>query len=423
MQSRRVCSRPINRMQCSTTVVRGQLLPMQTQSADGARSPCSQAPSPVLSGEKDLPVLIASAIQGAISWRQGRFADLGLHARIVLCELLRCVDKDRPGGAFWVRGETLAERLGCSRATLTRWLRELREKGWLVREQDMDHARKYGFRVSSTKLTAAAISDLGLDRQAPSPALFLRDSNVSNASEGFQEKSSSKSNEAPLAHGATGSFRQKQRITRPADAIRLPPHLKPLLEVMTASQVCGLMRLARSRGVKIEDVWGCSSHAIKKAKNRIAYIRSLITRPVDWQRANELRLAESNVARHRRTMSAERSMLKDEVLALAETISGKVFVNAAGDRRYEVVGQMLRVFWRDGGVDRQGVRMLDAGFGVAIKNGKIAELKMTPLASSQVEVEDATRGGIPTRNFVDRPALPNRNAPLAPVQNLSEAPR
>lgn len=140
--------------QRATTAAAAPAAPDSPRQRDGR--PSLKAP------ERDFPPAITVAIQRAVVRRDGLYGSLCSEGRLLLCELLRCVSATHPGGAFYIHGQTLCTRLGCSRPTLTRWLRGLREGGWLLREQSMQGAREHGFSISTTRLTPQAQQALGL---------------------------------------------------------------------------------------------------------------------------------------------------------------------------------------------------------------------------------------------------------------------
>lgn len=319
--------------------------------------------------------MISAAMQRAITWRSGRFKDLTMSARMLLCELLRCVPKARPADAFYVHGDTLSIRLGCSRATLTRWLKDLRELGWLLRDQGMLDARRRGFQVATTRLTEEAIELLGL--VPPSPALASRCASMSNACEGISSKSSSKSNEADATAPAPGSLTSTPNTHRPQaeHEPRLPGHLKPMLEVMTAREVCGLMRLAKGKGIRLEHIWSVSETNIRGAKNRVAYMRTLLNQNIDWKHLGSLKVEAQEKMARAANKASERKAAGEALKAMSQELRGRTYTNAARTKHYQVLSDWITVWWVDGREIREGTMPWSVDFGNAVADGRLVEVQ------------------------------------------------
>ncbi len=376
--------------------------------------------------EKDLPVRIWRAQQRVMSFTSGRFANLTLTDKAMLCEILRAVPQHRPAQPFSIRRSSLEDRLGISSATATRWLARLRDQGWIEREQVL--SRAHGFQVSTMKLTDEAIQSLAL-RQAAS--LFLRESPVSHPEES-SEQSSTKRQSAdagaldgsaeevgsmgdvtPAAMqraGAAGTrndqgFEERssdQRVTTApagvtmASAIgaarrlatpTIPEALLPLSAVLTPVQICFLMRRARAFGHRLEDVTIPCFKAICAATRPLPYILRLLRLPRDWaatrermathavtpEHAHPIALVERRegeerqefLRRKRQAAAVEVAALKADVL---RTHAGKVFAPAGSSSRgstdviWRVCSWGIERVWRQGTALTRGIERDSVSF-------------------------------------------------------------
>lgn len=251
-----------------------------------------------------------------MSFTSGLFASLNLTDKAMLCEILRSVQQLRPAEQFSVRRSTLEARLGVSSATATRWLSRLRQQGWIEREQVL--SRAHGFQVSTMKLTEQAICALAL-RQAAS--LFLRESLVSHPEESSDQSSTKRQSadaaglcedqvsdhqartatDSPKASAegldkpgtpahddgsssqAAGVCRSPQkRADAHATTPSIPEPLQPLLGLLSAVQVCFLMRRARAHGHRLEDVVLPCLQSIRSSRSPLPYVLRLLRLPRDW---------------------------------------------------------------------------------------------------------------------------------------------
>lgn len=240
--------------------------------------------------EQDLPARIWRAMQRTMAFTSGAFSGLDGNDRRLLCELLRAVQQARPGAPFSIRRTNLEVRLGISPATASRWLSRLCAQGWITREQQLSRAR--GFQVATMQLTEDAIQALGL-RQAVS--LFLRESPMSHPEESSEQSSSKRQSASAGAHEEQASNVDwglgiaPETPTRMATVVQvrqgqpsIPEPLQPLLGVLSAVQVCFLMRRARAAGHRLEDVALPCLRSIKASNRPLPYVLRLLRLPRDW---------------------------------------------------------------------------------------------------------------------------------------------
>lgn len=325
---------------------------------------------PPPAAEKDLPPAISLAMQRVMLRRSGRFEGLCMQERALLCELLRCVPLSAPGEAFQVRNSVLCVRLDWSLATVTRWLKSLRVKGWLDREQSMFKARKNGFAIAESTLSAEAVDELGL-AALPSPHPFLRDASVSNAMKGFPKKFSSKRNVDPAEADSTGLLKNpaspNPKLGRGA---RMPAHLRPMLEVMKDFEVVLLLSLAKRKEVRLEDVWVCREDAIRKARTPMAYMRTLIEQPFDWGYGRKVLSERREEVEKAAKAEGEAKDLKRMLDAAEARLRGRRFIGERGT--YLVLGDgCVELETRDG---RRWSDRLTEGLVHAIETGRLVEV-------------------------------------------------
>jgi hypothetical protein len=190
----------------------------------------------------------------------------------MLVEILRCLSKESPEQEMFVRRETLAIRLGCSLPTITRTLARLESQGWINRDQVKSRIR--GFQVGSIALTKKAIMWLGFE---PSAQKAQRCSPVIDACSSFQKQSLQRQ-----LQPAAGSVDKPSKSTTAVGAVRLPQSLAWLTEHISPFGVCKLMKVAREKGLLLEDVTTPCATQIQQAKNGFAYIRKLLGIDRDW---------------------------------------------------------------------------------------------------------------------------------------------
>jgi hypothetical protein len=242
---------------------------MLATAVDGKAEPCLSQNSDALT-ERDLPLTISRAITRAMTWRDGQFATLGLAERGMLVEVLRCVPRKQPEEGAFIRRDTLAVRLACSVATVTRILARLEELGWILRDQIKSRAR--GFQVGSIALTKAAAEWLGL--YLPLPTAQRHAPVIDACSSPIQ------SLQRQLPCPASSDDKSSQ--TQPGLLGRLPEALRWLAQKVSPFGIFKLMGLARRRGVQLETVTTQCRDQIAAANNGYAYIRGLLAVDKDW---------------------------------------------------------------------------------------------------------------------------------------------
>jgi len=272
----------------------------------------------------DLPLSLMRAISRALLWRDGEFSALAERDRLVLAEILRCIPKASPTEPVFVRRNTLAVRLDISLATLTRGMARLQDLGWIVRDQVKSRIR--GFQVGSVALTSLAAERLGfgdthpqaqrcaplsdacsyskenteqsLERhpaQAPGPVVERRLECVVQPITATTAEENSALEVVCAVTPAAIELTETAKLDQPDDSvsrassskprIRLPEPLAWLADHMTPAGVCLLMKEARDRGMRLEDVVSQCAEHVRKASNAFAYVRRLLAGDRDWSGA------------------------------------------------------------------------------------------------------------------------------------------
>lgn len=289
---------------------------MQTTTVEGKAELCQPAHA-AEPAEKDLPLTIMRAITRAMAWRDGGFALLEKKDRNMLVEILRCVTKDRPAEEVFVRRDTLAIRLDYSLATVTRLLARLEDQGWILRSQVK--SRVEGFQVGAIALTTSAVSWLGFDlpslkaqRHAPMSDAY-RDS--------IEKKEQSIQRQLPQTDSPVDNSKNAE-AKMPA-GVRLPQPLEWLAKHMTPFGVCKLMKCAREKGIRLEDVTSLCGEQIRAATNGFAYVYALLAQDKDWKFiANEKAIATKQ--------KAEAVQLKADLNYALKALDGRSFLGADG---------------------------------------------------------------------------------------------
>lgn len=322
---------------------------------EGRAEPClSQNPDD--SSERDLPLTISRAISRAMTWRDGEFAQLSLAERGMLVEVLRCVSRKQPEKGAFIRRDTLAIRLACSVATVTRVLARLEELGWILRDQVKSRVR--GFQVGSIALTKAASTWLGL--HLPSP-IAQRQAPVSDA---CRTPLQSLQRQLPQAASPVDESTSKPHDT---DAARLPEALRWLVEKVTPFGIFKLMGLARQRGLLLEAVTQQCQAQIRSAHNGFAYIQGLLALDKDWAYIAQTQAEKAAAV-------GEGAQVRDQLAEFAKSLEGRDFVRADG-AVCKVRAGWVTVFAAADAISRiaapMGSRPIDAAFVQGIESGEL----------------------------------------------------
>lgn len=269
---------------------------MDIDQKEGARGLCCQA----------LPPRIAQAVACIALGRHALVQPLSAPSRLLLATIVSCADKDDLSRPITVSRQRLGEMLGCSRASVQRLLAVLVQTG-LVRTTQIK-SRRLGFQVGTIELASALVRDLQSfgSTHATKPA-SLRGSAPTHASEeAVEEKSSSKSN-APCQARPVENSRPDRR--------RLPGGLQVLLDAgLSHRAIVALMALAKRAGQRLQHVCKAAADGIQQARNPFAYVRSLLTRGLDWawivRQKAQAQQSEHQAKQHEEALTRARQKLR-----------------------------------------------------------------------------------------------------------------
>ncbi|WP_338911945.1 Replication protein O [Mycetohabitans rhizoxinica] len=264
----------------------------------------------------NLPWLIFRA-----AFRAEHLAQLPARARALLAALARTVDAQRPYAAIFARRELLTGRALQSMRTFYRGLDDLEAAGLIDRPPQKRHGGVGLFGRAYLHLTPKAATLLGLvepQDEVSAPAL---DTTTANAP--AIPTSSTQSSTLPSANMADGAIYKDLYPT--AFQKRQPGALPQDLERLTSLGfnkffIFKLMAEARKSGKRLSDVVDMCWHSLKKAVAPIAYLRSLLRKPVDF----------SHQARQRRDEAHQRTQHDAEHRSLTQALhdaAGLTFVD------------------------------------------------------------------------------------------------
>lgn len=261
--------------------------------------------------------------------------DIAIGSRRALYGILSFFNLKTPHKAiFPCRDRLRADSLIGSNATLYRALQDLEVKGYIEREQ-IRHKHNGKFYLSPISLTEKCLELLGLNNSEKvihsPPSTTMRDGQYIEHPK--EEKQSNKK-----------SIREEVSNSSIDPETKLPKPLLPLIKAgLSKSAICWLMGLAKLSGKRLEDVMNVCLHRlshITTAREKTAYLRSLISKPRDFTRqADELAKAKTD------------QQLSDEV---AEKLRG------IGQRHdgllLEIGGKVIGIYEHGGQSIRSGQR-------------------------------------------------------------------
>lgn len=270
-----------------------------------------------------LPARIAQAVARITLGRHNDLARLDAQQRALLAHIVSCADKADFSRPITIARDTLAQRLGCSRATVQRLLASLVAAGLVMTRQVK--SRRLGFQVGSITLTQRLVDILS----AGEPQ---RVSAVQHAYQECPSKSSSKS--------------------KPAGFFSIPASLQHLAKRLSPAAICKLMALARRAGLRLQDVCAVAADGLAAAREPFAYLRKLIFSGRDFayiaQQRQEERQQQQREEQRRQACEQQRSRLlqyegrylRDVRSNLLLLISGNAALVFEGNRPERTRGAM-----------------------------------------------------------------------------------
>lgn len=303
-------------------------------------------PSAVLvpTGPTALPLPLVEAQQ--LCFQKTAVMDLRKTARSVLSGILAFVSIRTPSKKIWPKRETLRlqSRLN-SEASLYRGLAELKQKGYISREEQLHHARNGRFHISRIGLTEKAINLLNLGEKKiihNSPSCKMTDGHIENLVKNTTSKEESSFQE---------NFSKNLSAIDPQT--KLP---KPLVKLTTLGlspkTICWLMREAKQHKKRLEDVMNYAWRyleplATKGSKNIKAYLRALIGKEQDF---GFLLRQVQDMAKKQHTTHTNRAMYEDAI----KNKQGYCLINKNNQPIGKIEGEAIRWFASDktNGVER-----------------------------------------------------------------------
>lgn len=276
-------------------------------------APGSSADSAKAARPRAFPAQIQRALVIACASSQQELQGLSPAARMLLVQLLRSTSAADPRLAVRVSNEHLAGSLGLSVRSIVNFKALLVDGGWITRSQV--RSRRRGMQISEVWWTDFALDVLALlepldatdaaGRADPAHAyLAFVEQPLQGIPPARQEAVDKLTAERTTLSAGTASCEPTApagnvRPSRPANArvheapnkgaIWLPAELGWLGQLMSPAKVCWLMREARIRGARLQDLAERSAPQLRRANDAFAYLRSLVTgggrRPVAPQAA------------------------------------------------------------------------------------------------------------------------------------------
>lgn len=270
-------------------------------------------PSPI-----DFPARIQAAL-GRLAGRVGACALLPPTARLLLAELVRCLDYKNPTEPIRIRNATLAAALNLSERTVGSLKCILERNGWITRHQVQ--SRRRGMQVADVWLSPLALTALGfspppVDIQGASNPQVQRKRRQPDADAYLIPQPSSKGHQAspeivekrsssnrPLSQSELEHLERLQLLYGEdlegmpedvADMSALPPKLSrnvpPDLTLLSRlglsdAAVYKLMGLASRKQCRLGHVVAVAGKAIQKARKVYSYVAKLLDSKRDWATA------------------------------------------------------------------------------------------------------------------------------------------
>lgn len=259
-------------------------------------APGSSAGSAAAARPRAFPAQIQRALVIACASSQQELQGLSPAARMLLVQLLRSTSAADPRLAVRVSNEHLALSLGLSVRSIVNFKALLVEGGWITRSQV--RSRRRGMQISEVWWTDFALDVLALleppdvlgaidaaGRADPAHAYLAF---IEQPLQGTPAARQEAVDKLPAGRPAMSVGYASCEPTAPAaharghgapnkGAIWLPAELGWLGQLMSPAKVCWLMREARLRGARLQDLAERCAPQLRGARSAFAYLRSLVT--------------------------------------------------------------------------------------------------------------------------------------------------
>ncbi|MGF6292713.1 helix-turn-helix transcriptional regulator [Paraburkholderia youngii] len=249
------------------------------------------------------------------------------HRRILACLIRFGVDQRNPSKNIYIKKSTIAKHLDINEATVYRGLSVL-ERAGIIERDDQGRVGRALKVIGHIRLTAFALKRLSLDARYPgqSAAQMARGSDAQARETDLapvQDVNNKPKQSSLKNHPGAGSFCKIDGKTVPADLAWL--HTKNGLRL---SGLFALMAAAKKVGSRLSDVVAHCGNSLAALRDRelFAYVKSLLTLPIDYQAVTRAKQAEREVADEKLRQKAE---FESRLLQL-RALRGKAFVDRDG---------------------------------------------------------------------------------------------
>jgi hypothetical protein len=270
----------------------------------------------------DFPSNIQAAL-GRLAGRVGLCGRIAPKARLLLAELVRCVNYKVPTESIRIKNTTLAASLGLCVRSVSTLKAELEDGGWIRRHQVK--SRRRGMQVADVWLTPLTLEALGLvggnkggvdrwGRSNPQPrterrhrtanaCLFPQPSSKGKLAAPGHLKNEDEGTGTPLSPSEVEVLKRLQAeygedLSGMEDeggyqahsqvSDRVPKDLQVLLTLgLSEAGIFKLMGMATKAKCRLGDVLAVAGQAISKARKVFCYVRKLLSSKKDWARLAE----------------------------------------------------------------------------------------------------------------------------------------
>ncbi|MEM5387861.1 Replication protein O [Paraburkholderia phymatum] len=258
------------------------------------------------------------------AFRAEHLSSLPARARALLAALARTVDRERPYAAIFARRELLTGRALQSMRTLYRGLDDLEDAGLIHRPPQRRHGEVGLFGRAYLHLTPKAAALLGLvDAEATERPPTADPAGPATSATATELPSASVADGRIYKDLSPVSFQKRQPGKLPADLERLGSlGFRKFL-------IFKLMREAGQHGKRLSDVVDVAWEHLREAHAPIAYLRKLLSVPVDF----------AFERRARQTAADEAQAAVRDVQHVRETIArcaGRTFFDAPAQHRLDI---------------------------------------------------------------------------------------
>lgn len=328
------------------------------------------------------------------AFRAEHLSELPARARALLAALARTVDADRPYAAVFARRELLTGRALQSMRTFYRSLDDLESAGLIHRPPQKRHGDVGLFGRAYLHLTPKAAVLLGLvAMELPADPTSAESAAKEAAAPGNNQRSAKVADGGIYKDLSPAAFQKRQPGQLPADLQRL------LSLGFRKFLIFKLMREAGEHGKRLSDVVDVAWQHLQAAQAPIAYLRKLLTVPVDF--------AYQRQAQHRAAQQAHADARDAEhVQQTIARCAGRTFFDTHAQRRLEVAQDVVTLTILDAqeGRPRVTVAGWQADFAAALEAGTLQAATPELMAQFDAQRAQAVQGRASVRAPIQPPA-------------------